>query len=80
MNELPGQMNRAASPAYQQLTPTEREELKQQTEQMQAQEKKMSRKDVVRTSDKFFSKIQKLVYVFNLHCLSFNESHIVLFL
>ena len=72
MDEGPGQLNRAASAAYQQLTPSERVKLKQQAKGMQPQERKMTRKDVMKRSDKIFAKIQKLVWCIqlSLHCLS----------
>ena len=56
MMEGPGQLNKAASTAYQQLTIAEKKMLK--TDQ---QEKRMTRKEVMRRSDKIFSQMQKMV-------------------
>ena len=56
MMEGPGQLNKLASATYQQLTTLEKEMLK--TDQ---QEKAMTRKAIMKRSDKIFSQIQKLV-------------------
>jgi len=56
MENGPGQLNKAASAAYQQLPLNEREELRSEVK-----ERKMTRKDMMRRSDKIFARIQKLV-------------------
>lgn len=56
MENGPGQLNKAASAAYQRLPLNEREELRSEVK-----ERKMTRKDVMRRSDKIFARIQKLV-------------------
>ena len=56
MLEGPGQLNKAASTTYQQLTTSEKETLK-----VEQRGKVMTLKEVMKRSDQIFSKIQKMV-------------------
>lgn len=56
-------LNKKASDAYHQLSPLERDHLKQQVEQAVLEEQKLTRRDIIRRGEKIFIKIQHLVSV-----------------
>ena len=62
MVEGPGILNKEASVAYQNLSRPEKEQLRHQVEQVMSEEKRMTKKDVIRRGEKIFVKIQKLIY------------------
>ena len=62
MLEGPGILNKKASVAYHNLSCPEKEHLKHQVEQVMSEEKRMTKKDVIRRGEKIFVKIQKLVH------------------
>ena len=62
MVEGPGILNKEASVTYQNLSRPEKEQLRHQVEQVMSEEKRMTKKDVIRRGEKIFIKIQKLVH------------------
>ena len=60
MVEGPGILNKKASAAYHNLSCPEKEHLKHQV--AMSEEKRMTKKDVIRRGEKIFVKIQKLVH------------------
>ena len=61
MVEGPGILNKEASVAYQNLSRPEKEQLRHQVDQVMSEEKRMTKKDVIRR-EKIFVKYQKLVH------------------
>ena len=55
----PGVFNREASALYKQLSPEEKEALKQRAASQLG--KRLSRKDILKEAEKIFAKVQKLV-------------------
>ena len=82
MVEGPGILNKEASAAYHNLSRLEKEQLRHQVEQVLSEEKRMTKKDVIRRGEKIFVKIQKLVHKIttnNVHeCMRFYIGNVVI--